>query len=77
MPRPLLKGGEGKLLPDLSLDEAKASGFDMIVMSGGRNGTPPLQKAPHVARLLRSFCSKASGTSPPSVQPRRCWLLMV
>ena len=43
---PLLKVGQGKLLPDLSLDEARASDFDMIVMPGGRKGTPPLQKTP-------------------------------
>jgi hypothetical protein len=49
MPHPLLKVGQGKLLPDLSLDEDKASDFDMIVMMGGRNGTPPLQKTPRVA----------------------------
>ena len=55
MPHPLLKVGQGKLLPDLSLDEAKASDFDMIVMPGGRKDTLPLQKAPRVARLLRSL----------------------
>lgn len=54
-PHLLLKVGQGKLLPDLSLDEAKVSDFDMIVMPDGRKGTPPLQKAPRVARLLRSF----------------------
>ena len=54
-PHPLLKIGQGKLLPYLSLGEAKASDFDMIVMPGGRKGTPPLQNAPRVARLLRSF----------------------
>jgi len=45
----LLKVGEGKLLPDPSLDEVKESDFDMIVMPGGRKGTPPLQQAPRVA----------------------------
>ena len=49
MSHPLLKVGQGKLLPDLSLDKAKVSDFDMIVMMGGRNGIPPLQKTTCVA----------------------------
>ncbi len=44
-----------KLVPDLSLDEVKASDFDMVVLPGGLKGTQTLQRDPRVARLLRSF----------------------
>ncbi len=44
-----------KLVPDLSLDEVKASDFDMVVLPGGLKGTQILQKDPRVARLLRYF----------------------
>lgn len=44
-----------KLVPDLSLDEVKASDFDMVVLPGGLKGTQTLQTDPRVARLLRSF----------------------
>lgn len=49
MPHPQLKAGQGKFLPDLPLDKAKVSDFDMVVMLCGRNGTPPLRKTPRVA----------------------------
>jgi len=44
-----------RLVPDLSIDEVKASDFDMIVLPGGLKGTQTLQKDMRVARLLRSL----------------------
>lgn len=44
-----------QLVPDLSLDEVKASDFDMVVLPGGLKGTETLRKDSRVARLLRSF----------------------
>lgn len=43
------------LVPDLSLDEVRASDFDMVVLPGGLRGAQTLQKDPRVARLLRSL----------------------
>jgi 4-methyl-5(b-hydroxyethyl)-thiazole monophosphate biosynthesis len=44
-----------RLVPDLSIDEVKASDFDMIVLPGGLKGTQTLQKDSRVAQLLRSL----------------------
>lgn len=44
-----------RLVPDLSIDEVKASDFDMIVLPGGLKGTQTLQKDTRVAQLLRSL----------------------
>ncbi|HZC68349.1 MAG TPA: DJ-1 family glyoxalase III [Nitrospirales bacterium] len=44
-----------KLVPDVTMDEVKATDFDMIVLPGGRKGTQTLAKDLRVARLLPLF----------------------
>ena len=46
---PVVESRTGETLARSVLDKDKVSDFDMIVMMGGRNGIPPLQKTTCVA----------------------------
>ncbi len=66
-----VRGSRGVVLvPDMTLDEALAREFDMVVLPGGAAGADNLDKDPRVLRLLRNMAGSGKFTAAICAAPK-------
>lgn len=65
-----IEGRNGiKVIADTTMDEVKASGFDMIVLPGGAKGTENLKNDPRVKKLVQEIFESGKFTTAICAAP--------